>query len=202
MAVEQISLHIGGRRAPASHLWLGTLGMIGAPMLFLTSLAVPFVLTGEVMNARVLSVLGIIYLAGWAASVIGMRRLRVTGDHLLARIIFPIQLAGLILALSLNVQEIINPELDTNTLLFRVTDAAWPLSHLFMLVVFVLVLTAKVWKGWRKLTPLFCGLALPLFFGLSAIVPRTVAGLCFGAATAVSFMLLGYAVRTGGRELS
>ena len=171
---------------------LGTIGMVCAPMLLLAGLLYP--LGGAA--APVASALGMLYLAGWAASAAGMRQLRVAGRP--SGAVFVAQLTGLSLALTFNVLEMAraNPE----SLLFRVTDLAWPASHVFMLVVGALVLAARVWRGWRKWTPLLCGLTLPALFAARPLLGGEVGGFVFGAATAVTFMLLGYAVRTSAPQ--
>ena len=165
--------------------------MLGAPMLFLSGLLYTL---GDGPAALAASVLGMLYLIGWAASATGMRQLRVTGAGALGKTVFIVQLIGLSLALVFNVLEIARANQDT--LLFRVTDLAWPVSHIFMLVVGTLVLATRVWRGWRSWTPILCGLALPLFFAARPLLGGEVGGFIFGFLTMVTFMLLGYAVRT------
>jgi hypothetical protein len=67
-----------------------------------------------------------------------------------------------------------------------------------MLVAGVAVLRARVWTGWRRWTPLACGIALPASFlamavgGPRAMVPA------FAIFTATAFCALGVAVVTRG----
>lgn len=196
MAVEQMSLPLSKQGAGVSARVLGTLGMIAAPMLFLEGMLYTLGYA-EGQSARFIPLLGIIYLAGWACSLAGMRRLGATGHGTLAKAIFILQIVGLSLAVLFNVQEMTGASRDT--LFFRVTDMAWPASHVFMLVTGVFVLKNKVWRGWRVAAPFVCGLALPVFFAASAIIGRGIAGYVFGMLTIVAFMWLGYAVRTGDR---
>lgn len=153
---------------------------------------------GDGPAAYIASMLGMLYLVGWAASAMGMRQLKVTGAGALAQIIFVIQLAGLSLALIFNALEMAHANPDT--FFFHVTDMAWPLSHLFMLVVGAFVLATRVWRGWRSWTPILCGLVLPIFFAARPLLGGAVAGFIFGFLTMVTFALLGYAVRTSGRD--
>jgi hypothetical protein len=196
MAVEQMNLSVSRQGAFQNTHLLGTLGMIASPMLFMEGMLYAFGY-GDSPNARFIPLLGIIYLAGWACSLAGMRQLRATGHGTLPRVIFILQLLGLFLAFLFNVQEMTGANPDSA--FFRITDLAWPASHVFMLVVGLLVLKAKVWRGWRSVVPFLCGLALPAFFAASAVVGRGVAGFLFGILTAAAFMLLGYAVRTSSR---
>ena len=192
MVTERIELPAAARETSASPRLLGTIGMIGAPMLFLSGLVYSLGLEGGAW-AWVASALGMLYLVGWAASAAGMRRLRVAG--LLSGLVFAVQLIGLSLALIFNALEMARANPDT--LFFRVTDLAWPVSHLFMLVVGGLVLAARAWRGWRSWTPLLCGLALPAYFGARALLGGEVGGFfLFGVLTAATFTRLGHAVRT------
>lgn len=193
MAVDQINLPMSRQEAFLSTRLLGTLGIVAAPMLFVEGMLYIYGY-GDGANARLIGLLGIIYLAGWACSLTGMRRVRATGNGALSYAVFIIQLVGLTLAFLFNVQEMFR--LNTDSLVYRITDIAWPASHVLMLVAGVFVLTAKVWRGWRTITPFLCGLALPAFFAASALIGRELAGFIFGICTAVAFMLLGYAVRT------
>jgi hypothetical protein len=168
---------------------LGTIGMAGAPMLFLAG----FLYT-DGPGAWIASVVGMLYIVGWAASAAGMRRLRVTGAGAPAQIVFVVQLVGLFLALVFNALEMAHANPDT--FLFHATDIAWPASHVFMLVVGALVFRARVWRGWRRWTPALCGLVLPLFYGVVALAGWDAARFIFTPLTAVTFALLGYAVRT------
>ncbi len=196
MAVEQMNLPMNRQGAFLSARFLGTLGMITSPMLFVEGMLYTFGYGGS-PNARFIPLLGIIYLTGWACSLTGMRQLRATGHGTLPTAVFILQFLGLSLAFLFNVQEMTGANPDS--LFFRITDIAWPASHVFMLVVGVLVLKARVWRGWRSVTPLLCGLALPAFFAAGAVVGKGVAGFLFGSLTAAAFMLLGYTVRTDSR---
>jgi hypothetical protein len=123
-----------------------------------------------------------------------MRRLRATGRGRGARVLFAVQLVGLLLAMTQQPQD----QLGRHPLggaFYTASDLAWPLSHLLMLVVFAAVWRAGVWTGWRRWTPLACGLALPLTFAAagSGVAPP---GLVFSVATAASFLALGLAVCT------
>ncbi len=175
---------------------LGILGIIGSPMLLVQFLLFGWIDETNNRNHVVVGALGLVYLCGWMASVIGMRRLRVTGRGLASRIVFIVQLIGLLLAALFSIQELFNPSPDRNTLFFKITDAAWPLSHLFMLVVGLMVLKAGVWRGPRRFVPLLCGLALPAFFAVGALSGLRESAILFGLFTTIAFGLLGYAVLT------
>jgi hypothetical protein len=196
MVAGQSSLAVNREKAFVSLRLLGTLGMIGSPMLLIEGILYGLLAAEANRNNQVVGVLEIIYLGGWACSMIGMHRLRALGESLPGKVVFVVQLTGLMLAAAFAVGDIVSPNRDQGTLLFRVTDAAWPLSHLFMLVLGGFLIYAGAWRGWRRFAPLLCGLALPLFFAMGALVGREAGGLLFGIATMSAFMLLGQAVRT------
>lgn len=197
MSVNQISLRRGNsQEIRVNHRLLGTLAMIGAPFLCLEFILVGLALDGSQPPNRIVGVLELLYLGGWLASAVGLRQLRATGDSLWGRVIFIIQLAGLMLAALFTIQGIVQTNPDTNSIFFKLTDAAWPLSHLFMLIVGAFVLKAKVWRGWRRVTPILCGLMLPALFAANAVFGSKVGGFVFGLGTAATFMALGYSVRT------
>jgi hypothetical protein len=108
-----------------------------------------------------------------------------------------VQMAGLTLAALQQVQDFIYTSATPRTAFYAACDAAWPLSVVFMLVVGAFALAARVLAGWRRWTPLLCGLAVPLLFGVAATVGREAGILLFGVYTCVSWALLGAAVRSG-----
>ena len=171
---------------------LGTLGMLAGPMMLAEILFFGFTQHG---SNRVIGVLGTVYIAGWFCSAVGMRRARVTGDGALGKGAFVMQIVGLLLAFLWSVQEITYSGADRGGVFYGVTDAAWPLSHLFMLVIGILTLRAGVWKGWRRFAPLVVGLALPAGIAAASAAGQQAMGAAFGSMTAAGFLALGYAVR-------
>jgi hypothetical protein len=176
-------------RALPAHRVLGVLGMLGAPaFLFMSSPPAPTDLRANLLMSA--------YLVGWACSAVGMRRLRATGRGRGALAIFVIQMLGLALAFCQQPQDQLGRR-PLGDAFYSACNIAWPLSHLFMLVVFAAVWRAGVWTGWRRWTPLACGLALPLMFAAAAAAAQVAPpGAVFAAATAVSFLALGLAVST------
>lgn len=175
-----------------NHRILGLIGMLTSPMLLLGLLA-----GADSPASRVAAALGLVFVLGWMCSMLGLRLLRATGSSVLSKTVFIIQMCGLLLAASQQVQDLIYANPNNDSFFYRMADAAWPLSVLFMLVVGILTVKAKVLKGWRKFAPLVCGLALPVLFLATGLAGMKVGGLVFGMHTTVAWMLLGYAARTG-----
>ena len=92
-----------------------------------------------------------------------------------------IQLVGLVLAFLFGFFEATGL-LGSESLVFNVTDAAWPLSMLWMIVVGVTVIAAKRLSGWQRFVPLLCPLWLPIAITLSIAFGDTL-GASSGSAT-------------------
>lgn len=167
--------------------------MVASPMML-----IEFVLRQTVglpggQFGRFEGVLGIIYLIGFLSSAVGLRLLRATGKGTIAILLFGIQIIGLSVAACQNILQLIG-RADANSEFFQVADAGWPFSHVFLIVIGIAVLFARVWRGWRRFIPLLCGLALPVAIGAGAVGGQEALGLVFGVLTTVFFMLLGYAI--------
>jgi hypothetical protein len=149
---------------------LGAVGMLASPAFFAQWLASgPFGPSAAAQHAPSISgnLFDLAYLTGFAASAVGLRRLRATGRGRGAAALFVVQVAGLCLAATQDLQDLtkVRPLGDA---FYAASDMAWPLSHLFMVAVFAAVWRARVWTGWRRWAPLACGLVLPLALAASA----------------------------------
>ena len=192
MSINPLALPAPRKDVFISNHFLGTLGMLAGPMMLAEVLIFGFTQHG---SNRVIGVLGVIYTVGWVCSAVGMRRSRVAGDNALSKGTYVVQLAGLLLAFLWSLQEITYSGIDKGGVFYGVTDAAWPLSHLFMLVIGILTLRAGVWKGWRKFAPLMVGLALPVAMAAALVAGKSAMGIAFGVMTTAGFFTLGYSVR-------
>jgi len=174
---------------------LGLLAVLAAPVFLVQWLAAAP--ARELPSDGLTATLGLCYLVGFACSVVALRRDRATGRGAGAAALFAVQLLGLALAAGQQLQDALQRRPLGNTV-YGVCDLAWPVSHLLMLVAGVAVLRARVWTGWRRWTPLACGIALPASFlamavgGPRAMVPA------FAIFTAAAFCALGVAVVTRG----
>jgi hypothetical protein len=171
--------------------FLGLLGTVCAPGLLASVRRL--VVIGEDRSTILTSLLGLIYLIGWIASTIGFRRMRATGDGRLARIVFPIQIVGLALAGCQQLMELSGSQALIGSRFFGICDIAWPLSHVFMLVVGGMVIGNVRIHGAARFAPLGCGLALPLS---AALAPLNYAAFAFsfGAITTICFATIGITV--------
>lgn len=197
MVTEQMRVGADEEAVVSTARWLGTIGMIGAPALLLEGIYRYVMRMTNEQDDRVVALLSFVYITGWVASAVGMRRLRVMGRGWSSAVVFVLQLAGLLMAGLWAVALLVGLDAQQGSFIFAVTDPFWPLSHLFMLVVGCFVWKAKVWRGWRLLSPFLCGLALPLFFVAKPLGLNDAAVYLFLMMTAIGFTSLGLSVRRG-----
>jgi hypothetical protein len=199
MAVDNITFSGRTDSAPASprlFQTLGIIGMIGAPMMLVDSLYRLIThLPGEQSNPLT-GTIGLFYLISWICTAFGMRRLRVTGNGMASGVVFAIQIIGLCLAFVFNTFEVTRTSPPSESLVFQVTDMAWPLSHIFMLVVGGMVVRAKVWQGWQAVASFVPPLGLLIFLIGAAFGLREALLWTFPVFTAAGFLILANAVRT------
>jgi hypothetical protein len=176
------------RGAPVNNRILGTVAMLGAPALLIEQL----MLRGA-QDARVTGIASMVFMAGWICSNTGLRRLRAAGTRPWGSAVLLVQLVGLGLAFLFGLFEATGL-FGADTLVFALTDAAWPLSMLWMVVVGVSVLVAKRLHGWRRVVPVLCPLWLPVAMASGAAF-GDLGGLVGTGLAAVLWALLGYVVR-------
>jgi hypothetical protein len=196
MSVQQMILQNDRESFLITNRTLGAIGMILSPMLVLAWFFHASTFDKPSPNPFVTSLGGILYLLGAAASATAMRNLRVTGNGTGAAILYAVQMIGLCLAMGFDVLQYAAPHLRGTSTLFFITDAAYPFSHVLMIVVGAAIIRAGVWRGWRRIPAFLVGFALPLFFGASAIFGRDNGSFLFPLFVTAGFFLLGYAVLT------
>jgi hypothetical protein len=168
---------------------LGTIAMLCAPGLLLGGL-----LTPDNEDPLIMGLASMVFMLGWICSNMAMRRLEAAGTDRWGHAVLSIQLVGLVLAFLFGLFEATG--LFEGTIIFTITNAAWPLSMLWMLVVGITVITARRFTGWRRFVMVLCPFwLLVAILGSIALGP---AGENLGAGfSAVMWILLGLAVRDG-----
>ena len=192
MALVGTRLSPSNRIAIRATVIIPALALVGASIMFLQGAAYQF-RPGD--PDQFWGATELLYVVGWMSSIVALMRLNATGRSIGGQLILGVQLVGLTLAAAESVLIAIVPTPDQSTLLYQVTDIAWPLSHTFMLVVGIAVLVARVLPGWQRVTPLLCGLVLPLSFLTALVAGDLGVRVVFAVGTAVTFALLGWAVR-------
>ena len=167
---------------------LGVITMICTPALFIDALP----LRGQ-ENAAIIGIAHMIFMAGWICSNIGMWRMRATGTGEWGRAVLLVQLVGLVLAFVFGFFEATGL-LGRESIVFNVTDAAWPLSMLWTIVVGGAVIVAKRLFGWQRYVPLLCPLWLPIAIVVSIALGEPAGSIVGFGYAVVLWVLLGYVV--------
>lgn len=175
---------------------LGTIAMICAPALLIEEL-----LRQGQENALITGIASMVFMAGWICSNTGMRRMRAGGTSKWARALLQIQLVGLVLAFMFGFFEATSL-LGRESIIFNITDAAWPLSILWMLVVGITVIRARRLSGRQRFVPLLCPFWLLIAIFGSMAFGDTAGGLLGFGYAAVLWGLLGYIVSDGRERVS
>ncbi|MFN8441625.1 MAG: hypothetical protein U0175_12675 [Caldilineaceae bacterium] len=165
----------------------GLLGMICSPLFLIYSLT-----TGLQETTLLGSTLGLLFQFGCLCCAIGLLAERATGDGMVGRSILFVQMTLHTLAMIFQVLEY--KQIAVDSLLFTITDIAWPLGFLFMLVTGTAVIRAQRWLGWRRYVPVLCALPLPVTMLAGGLVGMEIGGYLFGLGLMVTYLLLGYAV--------
>lgn len=178
-----------------NHRLLGTLGMITSPFMLLSFVAAGLDPMG---GNRLSAFLGLVFAVGWFSNVAGMWQLRATGDRLAGRIVLGLAMVGITIA---SLQQVFDTVVPGNTsTLYMITDIAWPLSMLTLfLPIGIGTIVARRFVGWTRFLPFLCGLWLPLsIVAMNAIAPGV--GQAYGGThIMITWFLLGFVVRNGGR---
>jgi hypothetical protein len=173
---------------------LGTLALAASPLALAAAVA------GSA-SAALAGLLGFAYCLGWLCSLAGLYLTGAMGRGRVERRVLAVQSVLVAVAAAWSIGEPALAGAGDSGLPFVPGDAAWPLAHHGLLLVGGNVLRAGTWRGWARVTPLLCGLALPIAHLAGAGGGDGAAFVAFGLATTGSFALQAWAVRTSGARL-
>ncbi|WP_224998496.1 hypothetical protein [Cesiribacter sp. SM1] len=147
---------------------LGTLALVGAPWLLIGTVVEDQFPALELKDSWWSGVWGIMYISGWMFSMLGLQRIKATGNSLFGKVILRVVLASLTLANVSNVMRFfLVPEYPGYFYFF---DFCWPISNILMLVVGTMVIVSKGLPGWKRYVPLVVGLWLPIVVSISELL--------------------------------
>ena len=143
---------------PVSNRTLGTLGLIGAPTM-LIGIVLPMYFP-YLKNTSFDGLSSLFFMLTWMGSLVGLNRLKATGNSFVGRTIIQVNLVTITFANGWNIYQAIAP--NANTPLYWFLDAFWPISMVAMFLVGLTVVRAHNLRGWQRYVPLSVGLWLPL----------------------------------------
>lgn len=196
MQTNRIALPLGApRRLALSSRALGAYAMLVSPVMLAETVRYDF-LPGH--TDRIGGLLEAMYMLGALATLVGLRRLRASGDGRFAAGLFAVQCALAGIAAAFSASYVVAPMQPEGGPLWTAIDLAWPATHVSMLVLgLAMIATPRRLAGWRRFPALAVGLALPAFIACMATnVGRTAGSVSFGVLTTLGFGALGYVVRT------
>ncbi len=167
---------------------LGLLGMIASPLFLFYVLfsdpGEPYTLLG--------ALLGLFFQLGCLSSVLGLWVIRATGNGVGGRNMLGVQMILHMLAAIFQLLEY--RQIGVDGIFFTITDIAWPLGFLFMLVTGGAVIRARRWLGWRRFLPILCALPFPVAMLSGGLVGEQMMAMIFGIGLLIIYFLLGLAL--------
>lgn len=172
---------------------LGTLAMVCAPALLVEAF-----LTRDQPSALVTGIASMIFMLGSLCSHVGLWRIAATGRGWWGRAVLGIEMTLVVLAFLFGLFEAAGILGETN-IIWNITNVAWPLSMVFMLVVGITAVVAGRLPVPHRFIPVLCGLALPVSTLISIAIGAGMSDMStaviFFSMTTVFWLLLGLAVR-------
>jgi hypothetical protein len=173
---------------------LGTIGMVTSPF-FLLGFAVDGFKQGDASPLG--AMLGLVFTIGWFSSAVGLCALRAAGNRF-GRVLLGLEIVGTVLASIFQVYEAVAPGSDS--IFYMITDIAWPLSMLVLLISGIACIRARVLPGFLRFAPNIAALWLPVSIAALGVLGTT-GGLIFaGIHVTLGWFLMGLAVFRAGRQ--
>lgn len=160
---------------------LGILCMIGGFVVTIAAFTV-----GEWANPAGI-IAGIMWAIGGIAGLVGLIQLGALGESAVTRALGFVPIIGFLSLAIGSVMQLAGMVGDDSGLF----GIGWGLQLVGMVLVAVLVIAAKRWRGWRRFVPLLTIVMVPVFFALSRLNIPGFAVVFYG-----TYILLGYAVAT------
>jgi hypothetical protein len=172
---------------------LGLLGMVLSPCFFV-------MITGDT-NAqgnltRVAAFAGLLFTIGWFCNVLGLFQLRATGTRLAGRILLGVELVGVVLAAIFQIFEFTG--FAAGTIFFTITDIAWPLSMVTLLIIGITIAIIGGLRGAARFVPIIAPIWLPVGILSGMLFSEQVSMVLSGSIATIGWFLTGYVILQGG----
>lgn len=175
-----------------NHRLLGTIGLLTSPGMLLSFAANGFTQDG---SSPLSGAFGLLFTFGWFGNVLGLGSLGATGRRLPGKLLPGVELGGIVLAMLFQLFTIFAPH--SQSPLYTITDIAWPLSMLGMLIIGIVVAIRGGLRGAARFLSIVCFLWLPLGIVLMNAVSVPVGQIYGGLHIMLGWALLGLAIRNG-----
>jgi hypothetical protein len=172
---------------------LGLLGMVFSPF-FLVMITSDT--DGQGNLVRVGAFAGLLFTIGWFCNVLGLLQLRATGKRLPGKILLGVELVGVTLAAIFQVFEFTG--FGEGTIFFTITDIAWPLSMVTLLIIGITIAIIGGLRGAARFVPILAPIWLPLNIVVTMTVGRDAALIVSGIVATLGWVLTGYVIFQGG----
>ena len=144
-------------------------------------------------NTSLTGVCDLIYMTGWACTIVALLRLNATGPGNKNKMILYVQLATLTVAQAWNIWTIADPE--STSLLFRTMDFFWPISNITFFVAGIIIAVKGVLQGWKRYAVLIAGSWLPFSIVIFILVGNGMGGIIIsGIYSTIAWFGMGYMI--------
>jgi hypothetical protein len=130
---------------------------------------------------------------GGVCGVIGLIRQNALGTNAIARAVGLLPLLGFVAFIVSSGLEVVGFFRLDDPLYMTLSGLAWMAVLAGMLVVGILTIAARTWRGWQRFVPLVAVVMFPVALGIAQTVGSLYIGAFFGYAP---WMLLGYVIAT------
>ena len=167
--------------------WLGTIFIVGNIVLMLKGFRPNN--PGDTLDIIANLAWGI----GGFCGIVGLIRLNALGSNTVARALGFLPMIGFaffVLSAALQLGGFITPG---TPVYFALTGIAWLPVLAGMLLVGILTIAAKTWRGWRRFVPLLAIVMYPIGYGIGGAIGSDAIG---GVLASAFWVLLGYVIAT------
>jgi hypothetical protein len=173
--------------------WLGIALLVGSLVVMLNQFRETAASGGNPASDILGSAAYVVWGIGGVCGILGLMQLSALGSNAVARALGFLPLlgfAGFVVADGLKALGLLD---SSNALYMTVISVAWLAVLAGMLIVGILTIAAKTWKGWRRFLPLLTVVMLPISFAISAAMDSPYLGAILGY---LPWILLGYVIAT------
>jgi hypothetical protein len=172
---------------------LGLLGMAFSPF-FLVMITSDTDAQGNLVRVGAFG--GLLFTISWFCNVLGLLQLRATGQRLPGKILLGVELVGVTLAAIFQVLEFTG--FGEGTIFYTITDIAWPLSMLTLLIIGITIAIIGGLRGAARFVPIIAPIWLPLSILSSMAFGEQASLIISGIVATLGWFLTGYVIFQGG----